>query len=106
MKTQWFKYAIIFGLILSMLESNNIPVFSIFNTFTAVIAPKDDDSAEAPVKESETMKTESAKDYLHQVFNFSFDEPVMVMASQHPALFKTKFPYTFYPDVPTPPPNC
>jgi len=89
-----------------MLESNNIPVLSIFNNITAVAGSNDDDSAEAPVKESETIKIESAKDYLHEVYNFNFNEPVVVMTTEHPALFKTKYPYTFYPDVPTPPPNC
>jgi hypothetical protein len=105
-KTQWFRYAIIFGLILSMLESNNIPVLSVFNNLTAATTPNEDDSAEAPVKEAESMKIESAKDYPHEVFNFSFNEPVVVLTVQHPDLFKTKYPYTFYPDVPTPPPNC
>lgn len=105
-KTHWFKYAIIFGLILGLLESNNVPVISVFNTFTAVPAQTDDNSAEDPVKESESLKIEWAKDYLQEVFNFSFDEPVAVVTVTHPALFKTKFPYTFYPDVPTPPPNC
>jgi len=89
-----------------MLESNNIPVISVFSNFAGVTAPNDDNKADDPIKESETLKTESAKDYLHQVYDFNFDEPVVVLVMQHPALFKTKFPYTFYPDVPTPPPNC
>lgn len=89
-----------------MLESNNIPVVSMFSSFAGVSTQTDDNKADDPIKESETMKTESAKDYLHQVFDFNFDEPVVVLLTQHPALFKTKFPYTFYPDVPTPPPNC
>jgi len=89
-----------------MLESNNIPVVSMFSSVAGVSAQTDDDKADEPIKESETMKTESAKDYLHQVYNFKFDEPVVVLVMQHPALFKTKYPYTFYPDVPTPPPNC
>jgi len=90
-----------------MLESNNIPVLSIFGGFAGTITQTDDNNkAEDPIKESETIKMASAKDYLHQVYDFNFDEPVVIMAMQYPALFKTKFPYTFYPDVPTPPPNC
>lgn len=96
----------VIGLVLSILESNHIPVVSMFSSFAGVTAQTEDNKAEDPVKESETVKIESAKDYLHEVYNFSFVEPVLVMVINHPVMFKAKFPYTFYPDVPTPPPNC
>lgn len=93
-------------MLLSILESNNIPVVS-FLSRQALASDQFDDnnSAEDPIKESETLRLESAKDYLHEIFTFNFTEPVFLLTVKRPVVIKTKFPFCFYPDVPTPPPN-
>ena len=88
-----------------MLESNHIPVVSAFSTHMHASGQGDESNAEDPVKESET-RVESVKDYFHEFTAFSFSQPVFLLSVKHPVFVKTKFPYCFYPDVPTPPPNC
>jgi hypothetical protein len=88
-----------------MLESNHIPVVSAFSMHMQATGHDDDTSAEDPIKESET-RIESTKDYLHQLITFNFDQPVFLLTVKHSVFVKSKFPYCFYPDVPTPPPNC
>lgn len=105
MKTVVFKYFTAICLLLGILESNNIPVVSIFGNQICA-AKQTDTGTEDPVKESETLRVETNKDYLHQIIDFSFFEPVFHLTIKHPVLYKTKFPYCFYPDVLTPPPNC
>lgn len=106
LKANILKYITVIVLLLGILESNNIPVVS-FLSRQALASKQFDDhkSAEDPIKESETLRVESAKDYLHQIFTFNFIEPVFLLTIEHPVMVKTKFPFCFYPDVPTPPPN-
>jgi len=99
-----FKYIAVICLLIAMLESNHIPVISAFNMSVQSTEKTDDSSAEDPVKESET-RVESVKDYFHELTAFNFSQPVFLLTVKHQVFVKTRFPYCFYPDVPTPPPN-
>jgi hypothetical protein len=105
LKASFLKYLTVICLLVAMLESNHIPVISSFSMHMQSSEQDDESSAEDPVKETET-RVESVKDYLHAFVAFHFNEPVFLLSVKHPVMVKTKFPYCFYPDVPTPPPNC
>jgi aromatic ring-opening dioxygenase catalytic subunit (LigB family) len=105
-KTIVLKYLTVICLLLGMLESNHIPVVSVFSKQVQAADQRDIGSAEDPVKESETLRIESVKDYLHEFITFNFNQPVFLVPIKRTALYKSKFPYCFYPDVLTPPPNC
>ncbi len=87
-----------------MLESNHIPVVSAFGV-RMHNTEQSDKNAEEPANEQET-RVASVKDYIHEVTVFNFDQPVFILSVTHPVISNTNFPYCFYPDVPTPPPNA
>jgi hypothetical protein len=101
-----FKYVITLCLLLSLSESNGIPVISGFFAQTSQDKQKDDDCAESPAGEAELIKAESVKDYLHQTFAFYFHSPVFTVPVKHYVISKSRLRRAFYPDVLTPPPNC
>jgi hypothetical protein len=105
LKASFFKYLTVVCLLVAMLESNHIPVVSAFGMHMQSAQQSDDENAEDPVKESE-VRVESVKDYFHELIAFNFTQPVFLLSVKHPVFVKTKFPFCFYPDVPTPPPNC
>lgn len=105
MKGVIFKYIVTICLLLSLSESNGIPVVSGFFAQTSQNKQKDD-CAETPSGEAEMIKTESVKDYLHQTFAFYFHSPVFTLPAKHYVLPDLGMRMSFYPDVLTPPPNC
>jgi hypothetical protein len=101
-----FKYIITICLLLSISESNGIPVLSGFFARTSQNKQSDNSCAESPANEAEMIKAESAKDYLHQTFAFYFHSPVFTIPVKHHVRPDLGSRRSFYPDVLTPPPNC
>jgi len=101
-----FKYLITLCLLLSLSESNGIPVISGFFVQTSQHKQKDDDCAESPANQAELIKAESVKDYLHQTFAFYFHSPVFTVPVKRCVVSNSTLGRAFYPDVLTPPPNC
>ncbi|MDT3403313.1 hypothetical protein [Mucilaginibacter terrae] len=106
MLTPLLKYITIVCLLAGILEYSQVPVISVWGNHAKNTEQTDKGSAEDPVKESENIRAESAKDYLHEINTFRFSQPVFVIAVKHPIIHREDFPYHFYPDVLTPPPNC
>lgn len=106
MKSVIFKYFITLCLLLSLSESNGIPMISGFFAQASQNKQKDDDCAESPASEAELIKAESVKDYLHQAFAFYFHSPVFTVPVKKYVVSNSRLRRTFYPDVLTPPPNC
>lgn len=106
MLTQLFKYITIVCLLAGILEYSQVPVISVWGKYAKTTEQADKGCTEDPVKESESIRSESAKDYLHEISSFRFSQPVFVIAVKHVVIHREDFPYHFYPDVLTPPPNC
>ena len=106
MKTVVFKYIITICLLLSISESNGIPVLSGLFAHTSQNKQSDNSCAESPANEAEMIKAESVKDYLHQTFAFYFHSPVFTIPVKHHVCPDLGLRRSFYPDVLTPPPNC
>jgi hypothetical protein len=104
-KTKLCTYGIIFGLLIGILESNGIPVLSFFGKTAINTEQTTSKQAEDPIKESENFRVEPSS-WLHQTIAFNFTEPVFLLPVKYHAGFTSKFPYSYYPDVLTPPPNC
>ncbi|WP_295767373.1 hypothetical protein [uncultured Mucilaginibacter sp.] len=106
MITQLFKYITLVCLLAGILEYSQVPVISVWGNYSKTTEQSDKGYSEDPVKESENIRSESAKDFLHEVNLFRFCQPVFVIVVKHIVFHRADFPYHFYPDVPTPPPNC
>jgi hypothetical protein len=106
MLTQLFKYITIICLLAGVLEYSQVPVISVWGNFAKSTEQSDKGYTEDPVKESESGRSESVKDYLHEFTTFQFKQPVFVIAVKPVVIHREDFPYHFYPDVLTPPPNC
>jgi hypothetical protein len=106
LKTSFLKYLALSFLLAIMLESSHIPVISVFGQHISTSINGDDNSAEDPIKETESLRTESARDYLHQLTFFSFDEPVFLLPVNTNCVANDRVSYWHYAEVPTPPPSC
>jgi|GEM_PF-6458438 len=106
MITNILKYLTVVCLLIGIMECNRIPVISVLGKYSKTCEQTDNGCTEDPVKESENLRVESVKDYLHEFTTFQFNEPVFVVAVNPVAIHREDFPYHFYPDVLTPPPNC
>lgn len=106
LRAKAFTYGIIFCLLIGILESNGIPVLSVFGKSTQATEQTDNNNAEDPVKESENLRVETAKPWLHHTVIYSFNQPVFLLPVGQPIGYLAKLWYSFCPDVLTPPPNC
>ncbi|WP_158828668.1 hypothetical protein [Mucilaginibacter lacusdianchii] len=88
-----------------ILERSHVPVLSLLLKHTFELASTGDSCSEEPAKELENLREFSAKEYIHQLVVFRFELPVFNLNTESAVFTKAKFPYFFYPDVPTPPPN-
>ena len=89
-----------------ILEYSQVPVISVWGNYAKTTEQADKGCTEDPVKESENIRAESAKDFLHEFSSFYFSQPVFVIAIKYIVIHRANFPYHFYHDVLTPPPNC
>lgn len=106
MKTSFLKYLALSFLLAIMLESSHIPVVSIFGQHISASINGDDNSAEDPIKETESLKVETARDYLHELTFFSFNEPVILLPYFSKGVVNDRASYWHYAEVLTPPPSC
>lgn len=105
MKTGFLKYILTVVILFALLERNYIPVFSWLQVKAYALNETKAETADG-AKESETVKEASLNDCIHHFFAYRFTIPVTSLAAESRSLYKTKFPFCFYPDVPTPPPNA
>jgi hypothetical protein len=92
-------------LLIGVLESNGIPVLSVFGKTITSTEQNTNKQADDKGKESEILRIE-ASSRLHQYTAFNFTQLIFLLpVNCHPG-FTSKFPDTFYSEVLTPPPNC
>jgi hypothetical protein len=105
LKVARFKFLMIFCLLAGLLESNHIPVISVFSKYLNASFTAEKVYAEDATKEAENNRIEFIKDYFHHFTVYSFKLPEYLLGDKQHILYQQKSPSCFYPDVLTPPPD-